>query len=95
MDADGRIAALVMRDVAMQHRKLLSDRAVVFDLLGVAGSVWKVGTGEVAATIRMDVLEFNIFASGRFTFDEARTRATISGDVQLAEQVMKQTLILY
>ena len=43
----------------------------------------------------MDVLEFNIFASGRFTYEEACSRATITGDLQLAEKVMKQTLITY
>ena len=92
---DGRIAALVMRDVDILLREKLGGRAVVFDSSGVAGDVWKVGTGEAAATIQMDVLDFNIFASGRFTYDEARARATFSGDTSLAELTLKSTLILY
>ncbi len=92
---DGRIAALVMRDVDILLRKKLGGRAVVFDLSGVAGDVWKVGTGEAAATIQMDVLDFNIFASGRFSYDEARARAALSGDTSLADLTLKSTLILY
>jgi len=43
----------------------------------------------------MDVLDFNIFASGRFSYDEARPRATITGDQALAELALRNTLVLY
>lgn len=92
---DGRIVALVMRDVGLRLRKLLGARAVVFDLSGVAGGVWKVGAGEAAATIQMDALDFNILASGRFTYAEGRAKATVTGDVALAELALKNTLVLY
>ena len=92
---DGRIAALVMRDVNTRLQGKLGGRAVVFDLFGVAGGAWKVGAGEPAATIQMDVLDFNIYASGRFTYEEARARATLSGDSSLVEAALKSTLILY
>lgn len=92
---DGRIVALVMRDVELLLRDKLDGRAVVFDLSGVAGGVWQVGPGEPAATIGMDALDFNIFASGRFTFAEARARATLGGDVALAESGLQKTLVLY
>ena len=69
--------------------------AVVFDLTGVAGGSWKVGAGEPSATIQMDALDFNILASGRFTYAEARSKAIVTGDVALAESALKQTLLLY
>jgi uncharacterized protein (TIGR03083 family) len=92
---DGRIVALVMRDVGRALHNKLGGRAVVFDLSGVAGGVWKVGPGEAAATIQMDALDFNILASGRFGYDEGRAKATLSGDVALAALALKKTLVLY
>ncbi len=94
-DHDGRIAALVMRDVGALLGGKLGGRAVTFDLSGVAGGAWKAGAGESAAAIQMDVLDFNIYASGRFTYDEARARATLAGDTALAETALRNTLILY
>lgn len=92
---DGRIVALGVRDEDILLRKKLAGQAVVFDLTGVAGGSYKVGAGEPAATIQMDALDFNIFASGRFTYTEARSKAILSGDLALAESAMKQTLLLY
>jgi hypothetical protein len=43
----------------------------------------------------MDALDFNIFASGRFSYDEGRARASLSGDTALAELALKNTLVLY
>lgn len=95
VEHDGRIAALVMLDVAKILSPRLRDRAIVFDLYGMAGGIWLVGSGEAAATVRMDVLDFNIFASGRFTYEEALRCADTSGDTNLAETVLKNMLILY
>lgn len=92
---DGRIAALVMRDQGILLREKLDGQAVVFGLSGVAGGVWKVGPGEATATIQMDALDFNIFASGRFTYAEGRAKATLSGDIALAELALKKTLVLF
>jgi uncharacterized protein (TIGR03083 family) len=92
---DGRIAALVMLDVAKALTKKLGGRALVFDLTGLAGGRWQIGPGEPAATILMDVLDFNIFASGRFSYEQARRLATITGDIALAEAAFKNLLILY
>jgi hypothetical protein len=43
----------------------------------------------------MDVLDFNIFASGRYTYEQARPLATISGDVSKAEEALQQILVVY
>lgn len=94
-DHDGRIAELVMLDVANLLKKKYDGPALIFDLTGIAGGTWKIGNGEAAATIRMDMLEFNIFASGRYTYEEARPLATITGDVRPAEEALKKILVLY
>jgi uncharacterized protein (TIGR03083 family) len=95
VEHNGRIAALVMRDVALLLTPKLNGEAIVFNLTGLAGGCWKVGTGAVSAEVEMDVLDFNIFASGRFSYEEALDRAQISGERALAERVMKDILILY
>ncbi|MFZ1757337.1 MAG: maleylpyruvate isomerase family mycothiol-dependent enzyme [Caldilineaceae bacterium] len=92
---DGRIAALVMRDVAMQLQGKLGGRGLLFDLSGVAGGRFRVGEGEPAATLQMDILDFNIWASGRCSYNEAHSRFTLSGGVAWAESILKQLLILY
>ena len=84
-----------MLDVARLLHPKLNGRAIVFDLSGIAGDAWKIGSGEVASKIQMDVLDFNIFASGRLTYEEALPRAVISGDQALVEKALNNLLILY
>jgi len=74
-----------MLDVARTLSKKLDRRTVLFDLSGLAGGAWRIGPGEPAAAIQMDALDFNIYASGRYTYAEARPKAILSGDVKLAE----------
>jgi hypothetical protein len=93
---DGRIVALIMLDAQkVLADKIPQDRAIVYELTGVAGGAWKMGAGQTASTIRMDAVDFSIYASGRFTVDEARAKAHISGDVALAESVLRQTQVLF
>ncbi|GAB4433037.1 MAG: hypothetical protein OHK0015_21330 [Chloroflexi bacterium OHK40] len=92
---DDRIVALVMRDAAKKLAPQLGGQAVIFDLSGLAGGVWKIGPGEAATTIQMDELDFNIYASGRYSYAEGRAKTRISGDVGLAELALKHTQVLY
>ena len=92
---DGRIAELVMLDVADVLAMKSNGPALVFELTGIAGGTWKIGQGEAAATMRMDVLDFNIFASGRYTYEEARPKMMITGDVSSAEEALKKILVVY
>jgi uncharacterized protein (TIGR03083 family) len=102
---DGRIMALIVQDAEKALRKKLGGKAVVLDLTGIAGGVWKLGAGKPAAgvsaadvpaaSVRMDALDFAIFASGRFTKEEARARAAVSGDVEVADVVFENLLILF
>ena len=92
---DGRIAALVMVDVARCLLKKSGSRSILFDLTGTAGGKWQIGSGEPAAEIRMDVLDFNVYASGRSTYQQARQQAAIDGDIPWAEAALKNLLVLY
>ncbi|MBI5933093.1 MAG: maleylpyruvate isomerase family mycothiol-dependent enzyme [Chloroflexi bacterium] len=92
---DGRIVELVVRDVARKLRTRLRGQAITLTLTGVAGGVWQVGEGEPAAGLEMDALDFNIFVSGRFSYQEGMERSTISGEKSLVENVFTDLLILY
>jgi len=92
---DGRIAALVMLDVARQLSKKLDGKAIGFELTGLAGGTWQVGSGDEVARLRMDVLDFNIFVSGRYSYDEGLARAELSGDTDFMKAILKNLLILF
>ena len=92
---DGRINALVVRDLARSLSRTLGPQAIALDLEGPAGGKWRLGRGDPSATIRMDTLDFNIFASGRFTRDEAIGRATFAGDPELARKAFAKFAVLY
>ncbi len=92
---DGRIAALVMRDTAAVLARKAGNPALTFELTGLAGGTWQTGSGQALAAIRMDVLDFNIFASGRYTYDQARPLMTLTGDVGVAEKALRKLLVLY
>lgn len=61
---DGRVNALVVRDLARSLSRKLGQQAIALDLEGTAGGRWKIGHGEPAATVRMDTLDFNIYSVG-------------------------------
>ena len=92
---DGRIAALVMRDTARVLARRTANPPLRIELTGTAGGAWRTGEGEPEAVVTMDALEFNIFASGRTRFEEARPRMEITGDVRAAEAALEKLLVLY
>jgi uncharacterized protein (TIGR03083 family) len=92
---DGRINELVVRDAAAQLSKKLGQRALTLSLTGMAGGTWQIGQGESVAELEMDALDFNIFASGRFSYEEGMKRARISGDQRLVSEVFKDFIVLY
>lgn len=100
-DHDGRIVELVMRDVNTLLLPKLGGQLLVIELTGVAGGTWRIGavhpssSATPRATIRMDALDFNIYASGRFSFQEARAHVLLDGDHVLGENILRQISILY
>lgn len=94
-EQDGRIIELVMRDTAAVLARKTANPPLTIELTGTGGGAWRTGEGEPVAGVGMDLLEFNIFASGRWTFSEARPRMEISGDVPAAEAALEKLLVLY
>ena len=92
---DGRINELVVLDLAQSLKNTLGKRALNLVLTGIAGGAWKIGLTEPEATIEMDTLDFNIYASGRFNHEEGLTRAKLLGDQTLARLAFKNFMVLY
>lgn len=92
---DGRINELVVLDTANKLNRKLRGRAFLLVLTGPAGGMWKIGNGNPTAELEMDMLDFNIFVSGRFSYEEAMERAAVSGDKSLIENAFRDLLILY
>jgi hypothetical protein len=95
---DGRIMALVMRELAAKIKRELKGITVGYELTGPAGGYWRVGSnGQQSVTIRMNMLDFSRLTSGRLTPDEVRSQslADISGDAELASRVLDHTTVPY
>lgn len=95
---DGRIVALVMRDLAKILAPSLRGQSVVYDLTGTAGGRFRIGnTPEPTAILKMDVLQFNRLASERLTPEAAKAEnfVTLSGDRAFADQVLRQSTVPY
>lgn len=95
---DGRIVALVMRDLGRGLRAKLGGRSVVFDLTGAAGGRWYAGPNPRGdATIHMDVLEFCVLNSGRSTAQQALAHpgTLVTGDQAFGHWVAANCQVLY
>ena len=97
-DHDGRIVALVVRELDRTLNASLNGQSVLYRLTGPAGGAWLVGgNNPPEATITMDGLEFNRLASGRVSAQQVLDQglAQIEGRRELAESALRQTIVLY
>jgi len=84
---DGRMTALVMRDLGEQLKGVLGGKTVAYDIPGLGGGCFKIGPSSTPdATIQMDLLYFNVLASARISPDDARKQGLVStsGDSEVA-----------
>ena len=92
---DGRVTALVVRDLARKLRDGLRDRTVVLELAGQAGGAYQFGDGAVDATICMDAFTFHSLASGRLAPEEAAAQASIQGSPEAADWFLQNAAVPY
>jgi uncharacterized protein (TIGR03083 family) len=93
---DGRITALVVRDLARKLTPKLAGQAVVYELTGIAGGCWHLGAhASPGARITMDALDFHLKASGRLSAQELAAHAACSGDDHLAHVALANTHVPY
>jgi uncharacterized protein (TIGR03083 family) len=93
---DGRITALVVRDLARKLTPKLAGQAVVYELTGISGGIFRLGeNASPLARITMDVLDFHLQASGRLEADELSLHASCSGDEHMARLALDNTHVPY
>lgn len=97
-DHDGRLVALVVRDLGRKLKAVLGGRTIVYHVTGASGGMWRFGPDATpAATLTMDTLDFNLLASERMDADTflAEGRVQIEGDAALARTALEHTIVLY
>ena len=93
---DGRITALVVRDLARKLTPKLAGQAVGYELTGISGGDFRLGeTADPLASITMDVLDFHLTASGRLPANELSSHASFSGDEHIARLALDNTQVPY
>lgn len=93
---DGRIMALVIRDLGRKLQGQLEDRRIRLVLTGAAGGNFSFGKeGEADALIVMDTATFNRLASGRLPLPEAMAQTSIDGDRAAAVWFLEQVDVPY
>lgn len=93
---DGRLTALVVREVARKLRRGLGQRQVELRLRGPAGGHFLVGKGDTpTVTLTLDTLDFHLRASERLSAAETLARATATGDPACAEWFLARCTVVY
>lgn len=97
-DHDGRITALVVRDLDRHLALKLGGRALVYRLTGKAGGEWVLGGNDAAAAdVSLDVATFHRLASGRISGQQVLQQelVQIDGDQTLGALAVQNTAVLY
>lgn len=93
---DGRITALVVRELADIVSPVLGGQTVDLILTGRAGGSWRLGgAAQPSAVIQMNGLVFHRLASGRARLSDLHEQIALQGDQTLAEQVLAHTQVVY
>jgi len=95
-DHDGRIVALVLRDLGRSLQKQIGSRTVDLHLVGALEMAYRFGAGSSAtAVIQMDFFDFNLLASGRLDVATVQERTLVSGDSAAADWFLQHTSVVY
>jgi len=93
---DGRITALVVRDLARILTPKLAGQAVAYELTGIAGGGFCLGeNARPRASITMDVLDFHLLAAVRLPANDLPSHTKISGDEHIARLALDNTQAPY
>ncbi len=93
-DHEGRLTALVMRDLARRLTPDLGSRTAVYRLIGPDGGAFRFGARHAPdCVISMDTVDFHLLASGRRSPRESC--ASIEGDTEFGGRLLEQTEVGY
>jgi uncharacterized protein (TIGR03083 family) len=93
---DGRIIALVLRDLARKRARNRETDTIDLILTDDIELIYRFGSKSRAdATIRINLIEFNRLASGRLKFEKVITAAEFSGNTAVAHKFLRNCEIPY
>lgn len=93
---DGRMVALVLRDLARTLPSKLNRHSVVFRLSGKICGAWSIGKNLTPdATLQMDVVNFMLLTSGRLRGEEIARLVTASGDQDVVAATLSNISVPY
>jgi uncharacterized protein (TIGR03083 family) len=93
---DGRITALVVRDIGRKLKGQLGQRSLVLRVTGAIGGEYMFGQApDPACTLQLDVFDFHLRASGRITVEEAARRAVFGGERAVGEWFLQHMEVVY
>ncbi len=93
---DGRITALVLRDIARKLEGQLAQRGLVVRLTGKLGGEHLFGGAAApACTLAIDGFDFHLRASGRISAEEALGRTAVGGDHATARWFLNSMEVVY
>lgn len=93
---DGRIIALILRDLARNLKKQLGSRTIDLHLRGALEATYRFGRGSrPTAVIEMDFFDFNLLASGRKKVADVVGQTTVSGDQTAADWFLHHISVVY
>ena len=93
---DGRITALVVRDIGRKLKGQVGQRSLALRITGAIGGEYVFGpAAEPACTLQMDVFDFHLRASGRIPVEEAARHAVFGGDRAIGEWFLQYMEVVY
>ncbi len=93
---DGRIVALVVRDLAELLARQLEGRSVDLILTGSLEGSYRLGSeDDTSCSISMDVFDFALLTSDRITPAEASERIYVDGNTEFAKAVLTNFSVPY
>lgn len=93
---DGRIIALVLRDLARKRDRNRETTTIDLHLTDDIDLSYRFGNGtQPDATITLNLIEFNRLASGRAEFEEVTTAAEFSGNTAAAHTFLRNCDVPY
>ena len=93
---DGRLTALVVRDIGRKLKGQIGQRSLALRLTGAIRGEYVFGqASDPACTLQMDAFDFHLRASGRIPVDEAARHAVFGGDRARGEWFLQNMEVVY
>lgn len=93
---DGRLTALVVRDIGRKLKGQWGQRSLALRLTGAISSEYVFGpASDPMSTLQLDVFDFHLRASGRIPVEEAARRTVFGGERAAGEWFLQNMEVVY